>query len=34
MKVAPSSLGEVYLIFAAVGTVLMMEMAAFALLGP
>ena len=33
MKIAPSSLGEVYLTFAVVGTVLMMEMVAFALLG-
>jgi hypothetical protein len=33
MKVAPSSPGEVYVIFAVVGIVLMMEMAAFALLG-
>jgi hypothetical protein len=33
MKVTPSSLGEVYLALAVVGSVLMMEMAAFALLG-
>jgi hypothetical protein len=33
MKVAPSSLGEVYLTLAVVGTVLMLEMATFALLG-
>jgi hypothetical protein len=33
MKVAPSSAGEVYLTFAVVSTVLMIEMAAFALLG-
>jgi hypothetical protein len=33
MKIAPSSPGEVYLTFAVVGTVLMMEMVAFALLG-
>jgi hypothetical protein len=33
MKVEPSSPGEVYLTLAVVSTVLMMEMAAFALLG-
>jgi hypothetical protein len=33
MKIAPSSLGEVCLTFAVVTTVLMIEMAAFALLG-
>jgi hypothetical protein len=33
MKVAPSSLGEVYLTLTVVSTVLMIEMAAFALLG-
>jgi hypothetical protein len=33
MKVAESSPGEVYLALAVVGTVLMIEMAAFALLG-
>jgi hypothetical protein len=33
MSVAPSSLREMCLAFAVVGTVLMMEMAAFALLG-
>jgi len=33
MKVAPSSVSEVYLTFAVVGTVLMIEMAAFALMG-
>ena len=33
MKVAPSSPGEVYLAFAVVSVVLMMEMAAFTLLG-
>jgi hypothetical protein len=33
MKVAPSSPGEVYLTLAFVSTVLMIEMAAFALLG-
>jgi hypothetical protein len=33
MKVEPSSRGEVYLTLVVVGTVLMIEMAAFALLG-
>jgi hypothetical protein len=33
MRIAPSSPGEVYLTFAVVSAVLMMEMAAFALLG-
>ena len=33
MKVAPSSRGEVYLTLVVVSTVLMIEMAAFALLG-
>jgi hypothetical protein len=33
MKIAASSPGEVYLTFAVVSTVLMIEMAAFALLG-
>ena len=33
MRVVPSSLGEVFLTFAAVSTVLMIEKAAFALLG-
>jgi hypothetical protein len=33
MKVAPSSLGEFYLTLTVVSTVLMVEMAAFALLG-
>ncbi len=33
MKVAPSSPAEVYLTFAVVSTVLMIEMAALALLG-
>ena len=32
MKVVPSSSGEMYLLVAIVGTVLMIEMAAFALL--
>ena len=33
MKIEPSSLSEVYLALAVVSTVLMMEMAAFAVLG-
>jgi len=33
MNIEPSSPGEVYLTLAVVGTVLMIEMAAFALLG-
>jgi hypothetical protein len=33
MKVVPSSAGEVYLIVTVVSAVLMLEMAAFALLG-